>query len=123
MTTTDHILASLKQLRITYIRDEASLQLKVADQLAAAGIAFEREVRLDGRSRVDFLAAGNVAIELKTGKPNSRRTIAQVTRYAAFTRVSTIILVVERNIFWLPDDIDGKPVHYVALSSNWGIAL
>jgi hypothetical protein len=109
-------------LRLHAVTSEYQVQDALAAALTAAGISFEREVRLSPRNRVDFLCEGGVAIEVKRGKPNTRRVQAQVDRYCACEQVTALVIVTERALIWTPSSSSGKIVQTVALSLNWGLA-
>ena len=102
------VLAALHPLRLTPMEDEIGLQDRIETALTAGGITFEREVTLCRGSRIDFLAAGGVGIEVKRGKPAKGPLLRQMARYAASESVSALILVTERTTA-LPREIDGKP--------------
>lgn len=119
---TEVILKILGQIRSVYFRDEYAIQKRIAELLTANEVDFQVEYSLDRRNRVDFLAGGTL-IEVKAGKPNSQRLASQVERYAQFPEVEAVVIVVERNVFRVPLCVNGKPVHYVSLSSNWGVAF
>lgn len=115
------ILNVLRNLRINVVDEEYELQDQIAKALSSANIAYQKEYRLGRRNRVDFFIDG-IVIEVKKGKPYSGQVIKQIERYAAFKEVTTIILVVERNLD-LPKKINGKPVYSFGLNKLWGIAL
>lgn len=117
------ILDTLRNLQLHPQALEYRIQDRIAESLTYRGVSFRREYRLGPRNRVDFLCPDGIAIEVKKGKPGSAALTAQAERYAAFDVVSTIVLVVERCVFDAPETVNGKPVHYVALAKNWGIAL
>lgn len=119
----DVILRALEGLLLHPQGKEFDIHDVIAEAIHGRGVSFEREFRLGPRCRVDFLCADGIAIEVKKGKPNGPALTAQVTRYAAFEAVSAVVIVVERCVFDAPDEVHGKPVHYVALSRNWGISL
>jgi len=121
--TVDQVLAALRRIRIHPAAAEADLYAAISAQLLAAGIPFEREVRLGPRSRIDYLVAGGIGIEVKKGKPNSRTLAEQAERYCRFDQVTALILVVERSVFTHPTRLHGKPVYYLSLTRLWGIAL
>jgi hypothetical protein len=123
MTLLDQVTKAMATLRVHSVGVEAELQQQIAGVLDDVGIRYGREVTIGPRSRVDFLVEGGVVIEVKMGKPNSSQVIHQLTRYAEFEAVQALVLVVERNVYWLPESIAEKPVRYVSLSRNWGVAL
>lgn len=124
LTTGPNVLGVLRGIRAPLITRETSLHELVADALAGAGVAFEREVRLGPRERIDFLAEGGVGIECKKGKPNGPSLLRQITRYAAHERVVSIVVVTawERHVR-VPGEILGKPATVVGLNRNWGLAI
>jgi hypothetical protein len=117
------ILDALSSLRLHPQAKEFDIQEAIRQKLYTTAIPFWKEHKLGPGARVDFLCGYGIAIEVKKGKPNSATLRAQAARYAAFDAVFCIILVVERCVFDAPAEVDGKPVHYVALAKNWGIAL
>ena len=84
------VLAAL-QGRIYGGRCETQIQARVAAALGAAGLVFERECRLSGRDRPDFLVGGQVVVEVKLKTPRSV-VLRQLGRYAEHDRVEAIVL-------------------------------
>lgn len=108
------IVEILTERRFHYA-DEDQLQAGLAAALRDAGFEVEREVRLDGRSRIDLLVEG-VGIEVKVaGKADAVRR--QVDRYLADDRIEGLVLVTTRARHWLPPKINGKPVRVVSLQA------
>ena len=70
---------------------EIQLHEGIASVLDAEGIAYEREVVLDPKNRLDFLVVGAVAIEVKVGGSLSQ-ALGQVNRYCAHGRVGGVLL-------------------------------
>jgi len=99
---------------------EKNVVESIIDILDENGIDFRREVKIGERCRVDFLV-GDIAIEVKKGKPNSGKVVEQLLRYSKSDDVGTIILVSERGLFSNIREANGKPVRYITLSKNWGI--
>lgn len=93
---------------------EATLQAEISAKLTEAGIEHQREVRLDAKNRIDFLA-GPVGIEVKI-KGAKRDIYRQVERYALFDEISTLVLVTNVAVR-MPATISGKPVHVIPLTS------
>ncbi len=95
--------------------NEAELQQGIADVLAAQEIAFEREVRMGKRDRIDFMVVGGTGIEVKVGGPTSA-VIRQMFRYAECPQIERLILVTacERHR-GVPGIINDKPVHVLLL--------
>lgn len=70
---------------------ETQLHDLIGQVLDQAGYAFEREVPLDGKNRLDFLVAGAVAIEVKCDG-SFAEAVRQVDRYAALDLVGGVVL-------------------------------
>jgi len=119
----ENVVRALGDLRLHAMRSEYAVHEAIATCLRAAGIAFEHEVRVGSRCRVDFLCAGGVAIEVKRGKPITRVVAEQVERYCMCDPVRALVLVTERGLQQVVTEAHGKPVRTVTLAENWGIAL
>ena len=117
----DSIIAAVSSLRLSPAVEEYALHDAIAGALARHGVAYLHEARLAPRCRIDFLCDG-VGIEVKRGKPDRRRLIAQCERYLDNEALEALILVVDRAVF-LPDELRGKPVVTIGLNRLWGIAL
>lgn len=117
----EEIMKALQTLRAPIQQGEYDLHRLVMDALGCAGIEAAHEVKLGPRCRIDLMA-GSVGIEIKRGKPEHGRLIAQLTRYAQCPQVSGLILVAEGSVR-VPASIAGKPVRAVCLNRLWGIAL
>ena len=76
-------------------QDEDALQRGVAEALEP--FAFTRELRLDGRSRIDFVVHGewNVGIEVKI-KQAAPEVARQVRRYLKSEMIDGLVLVTTR---------------------------
>lgn len=120
---TDAIVEALAAIQVPPSESEAYLHGAITAALLDAGIAFSHEHSLGRGCRIDFLCDGGVGIEVKKGKPNRKSLAKQVERYAAFKAVTALVVVVERNLFDPIREAGGKPVAYVSLSRNWGVAL
>jgi hypothetical protein len=119
----ERIIEALRTLRVGTTIAEYDLQNKIADALDLAEIPYAREHLLGRGSRVDFLAAG-VAVEVKKGKPNRSKLVAQIERYAAYDEVDAVVIVVETSLFApIRETSNGKPCAVVGLQKLWGIAL
>lgn len=118
----EKVLTALRPLRLTQAEDEIALQNRIETALLASGVSFIREAPLTRGSRIDFLTAGGVGIEVKRGRPARTQLLSQLERYAASERVAALVLVSER-LPSLPDRIGGKPCLRVGLHGNWGVAL
>lgn len=119
--TLDAVVHALSVLRAPIQQGEYDLHALVRDCLDAQGIASTHEVRLAPRCRIDLMC-GQVGIEIKRGKPDKQRILAQLSRYAACEQVSALILVTERTVA-VPTTLHGKPVKLICLNRLWGIAL
>ena len=115
------IIQALESLRAPIQQGEYDLHRLVMDALDAHGISYEHEAKLAPRCRIDLLC-GSVGIEIKRGKPDRARLIAQLTRYAQCEQLTGLILVAEKSIS-LPRTTAGKPLQIICLNRLWGIAL
>jgi len=114
-------VAALRGLRYEGGASEYEIHGQIEAALKSAGIAFEREVKLGARRRIDFLTAGGIGIEVKKGKAASGAVAEQVDRYGESERVKAVVLVVERSVFRAPEETSGgKPVVYLSLSKLMG---
>lgn len=112
----------LQNIRVNIMRDEFKLQEIIAREFTRAGILYEKEYLLGPRSRIDFLVAGGVGVEVKKGKPYRRQVAEQLAKYAASPEITSIVLVVERTLD-IPKEINGKRCYSFGLNKLWGIAL
>ena len=119
--TAEAVLQALGTIRAPIQTDEYDLHALVAQALFAAGLPCAHEVSLGPRCRIDF-TCGSVGIEVKRGKPERARLLAQLQRYAACTQLSALVLVSERAVS-LPRQLGGKPLHALCLNRLWGISL
>ena len=117
----ERILTALRALRAPIQQGEYDLHRLVMDALDAAGIAYEHEVSLAPRCRIDLMC-GRVGVEIKRGRVERAKVLRQLTRYAACPQVAGLILVTEKSL-GLPREIGGKPVRVICLNRLWGIAL
>jgi hypothetical protein len=96
------------------LEDEKRLQADLHSHLAAAGVELRREVRLDPKSRIDFMA-GAIGIEVKI-KGSKRDIYRQVERYCQFEAIAELVLI--SNVpLGLPAFISGKRIHIIDLTS------
>ena len=117
----DAVYEALTALRAPLQQGEYDLHRLVMDALATAGIPYAHEVKLAPRCRIDLMC-GRVGIEIKRGKPEPKRILQQLARYAACEGVDGLILVAERTVA-VPRTMQGKPVRVICLNRLWGIAL
>lgn len=117
----EEVYDALTALRAPIRQGEYDLHRLVMEALAAAGLPFAHEVTLAPRCRID-LTVGRIGIEVKRGRPEPKRILAQLRRYAACDGIDGLILVAERTVA-VPPSLDGKPVRVICLNRLWGIAL
>ncbi|MDO4483330.1 MAG: hypothetical protein Q4C54_02495 [Clostridia bacterium] len=117
----DEIIATLKTIRAPIQQGEYDLHQIVMDTLAARGIPFVHEAKLGPRCRIDLLCGG-VGLEIKRGKPDRKKLISQLTRYAGCDGITALVAVCEGSVA-LPRTLCGKPVAAICLNKLWGIAL
>lgn len=108
MTATD-VTAAIRAHAFRF-ENEAELQAGIAIALAEHRIAFEREVVLSGRDRIDFVV-GTVGIEVKL-KVGTNEVIRQLHRYAQHGALSSLILVTSslRLASSIPHEMNGKVI-------------
>ena len=119
--TISAIVKALAAIRPEAQPEECDLHVLVARALGDSGIACRHEVRIAPRCRVDFLA-GRIAIEVKKGRPSPALLRRQVERYLGMEALDGIVVAAQIAVD-LPRLIHGKPVAFVALNRNWGVAL
>lgn len=117
----DELVRILKKLRIPYTADEYGIHERIAAVLDGHELQYTHEAVIGSRCRIDFLCGG-IGIEVKRGKPDRKRVLAQCSRYAACEAVRGIILVIDTAVK-LPSSVNGKPLTVIGLNSLWGIAL
>lgn len=110
-----HLAAVIGQHRYRYA-NELELHAGIALALDAAGITYEREVKLDARDRIDFLCE-DIGIEVKIkGGPSS--VLGQLGRYSRHERIGALMLVTERSQLTrvvAAKVLNGKPFKGLAL--------
>lgn len=108
------IAAAVRGFRFRYASED-ELQRGIAKALAGAGFVVEREVRLDGASRIDLLV-DRVGIEVKVDG-NARTVARQCARYLAHEPLDGLILVTNRvRHLRLPAEVNGKPIIVIELA-------
>lgn len=120
--TVGEVLRILRNIRVGITFDEYELQHLIAELLEKSNIHFKKEYKLAARNRIDFLVEGGIGIEVKKGKPNRAQVSRQLERYAAFSEVKAVILVVERSVN-ISSDVNGKKCILFGLNRLWGVAL
>lgn len=117
----ERIFSALSAVRVGAQPEEYEIHREIARALDAAGIEYIHECPLLPGRRIDF-ACGSVGVEVKKGRPNGPRLRAQLVRYLEHTRLTAVIVVVQRPCA-LPESLCGKPVRVLALNRLWGVAL
>jgi hypothetical protein len=105
----------LKQSSFSYGTEERKLQDAIEELLKSKGVEYKREYVFDSDNRIDFLVGVGIGIEIKIkGAVNS--VDSQLTRYAQFSEVSSLILVTTKSEHkLLPQEILTKPLYIVHL--------
>ena len=100
------------------LSSEKAAQAAIAEMLAGAGLAAEREFILAPGERPDFfLPESGLAIEVKIRAPKMA-IFRQLRRYAAHDRVRGLLLL-SNTAMGLPAEIDGKPACILSLGRAW----
>lgn len=96
------------------LTSEDSIQRGIERVLEVFGLSFEREFRLSGADRLDFLVDG-IAIEVK--RQGSRQDLLrQLSRYAQHEAVRELLVVTARlQLSDLPSELHGKPLDCLSL--------
>ena len=118
---TESVLEALRAMRPPYALYEADLHRMVAERLAECGFVFQHEATVSRGCRIDYLV-GDVGVEIKKGKPRPTDLQKQLSRYAQSESVRSLIVLSWCSVD-LPERINGKPVHALALSQLWGVSL
>lgn len=121
MSEFERILAALSAIRVPAQPEEYEIHELVGRELSTAGIEYTHECPLMPGRRIDFLC-GDVGIEVKKGRPDAHRLLAQATRYLESDKLSSLIVVAQRPCT-LPETIGGKCVRVLCLNRLWGVAL
>lgn len=95
--------------------NEFALHDELARRLTAAGIGFEREVRMGAKKRPDF-RIDDIAVELKIDG-GVMAILRQLKRYADDPRLAGVVLVTTRPVS-IPSSLGGKPLAMVSLWRN-----
>ena len=121
MTEMERLTEAISRLRAPLQQGEYDLHRLVMDALDAAALPYVHEAKLAPRCRIDLLC-GSIGVEIKRGKIEKGRILAQLTRYAACEQLTGLILVTEKTVP-VPAVIEGKPLRLICLNRLWGIAL
>lgn len=111
------IIARLIQMNRFQLTDEKRTQAQIAEIFTAAGVKFDREVRLSDADIVDFMVDGEIAIEVKI-KGQRKAIYRQLERYSLHGCVKQIMLVTSVSMN-LPPTIGGKTTCVASLSQGW----
>ena len=117
------VVCLAKSIRMDLAKTERDIVSLFSSVLTVEGIGHDTEQYVAPRCRVDVLTDDGVVIEFKRGKPNTKRVSEQVERYTKSDRVKAVVLVSERGLHRHISEANGKPVEYVALSTNWGVVV
>lgn len=112
----EQIASVLKACRFRF-SNEAQLQEAIEQALHARGILARREVVLAPGDRVDFVADGDIALEVKI-KGAFTSVAEQLQRYAASPTIACVLLATtRRQLLAMPDTFHDKPVRCVLLKA------
>lgn len=112
-TSNAQVIEALRTSRFTHSNEE-ELQRGIEQAFASAGIEAQREVRLSGRDRIDFLVGG-IGVEVKVAG-SAASAFRQLERYAESDLVEELVLVTDRaQVGAQPATVGGKPLTVVAL--------
>jgi len=100
---------------------EMDLHRLVGERLAECGFTCLHEAAIAKGCRIDYLV-DDIGVEIKKGKPKAPVLLKQLARYAQSDRVGSLIVVSWQSVA-LPNCINGKPIHSLALSQLWGVSL
>ncbi len=118
---TEPVLEALHAMRPPFALYEADLHCLVGQTLHDKGFSYLHEARLAPRCRADYLV-GDVAVEIKKGKPRPVDLRAQLLRYAMCDGVRCLVVLTWQSVE-LPETIAGKPVYRLAMAQLWGVSL
>ena len=111
----EDVVRALSAIRSPQVLGEYDLHALAARALQEAGVEFIHEAPVAPRCRVDFLA-GDTAVEIKRGRPDAKRLLSQLARYARSPLVASLAVVSERRCP-LPASVCGKPLSMTACPS------
>lgn len=116
MSDSKALIEALRSVRFRFSSEE-DLQLGIEKLLTSRSIPFEREVRLDAYSRIDFMVGG-VGVEVKIDG-SAEELGRQVLRYLQHENVREIVVVTTRATHRdLPRELEGKKISVVYLFSS-----
>lgn len=118
MTAPDPIIAAIHAGRVD-LSDEKRAQADIGLLLTAAGLGWEREVRLGNAGIIDFVVGGEIGLEVKLHAHNSAsRMLRQLERYAETGRFRAMILASNRAMS-LPPQVRGVDAYFASLGRGW----
>lgn len=96
---------------------ENNLQADIAYLLGSMGIEFRREVALNSKDRIDFVA-GKIGIEAKVDGSHDQ-VLRQLSRYAQSDSIESILLVTRRSVHRRMDgtELNGKKIYVFWVNS------
>ena len=115
------VLEALRAMRPPFALYEADLHALIGQRFSQSGLSYTHEAAIAKGCRIDYLV-GDVGVEIKKGKPQSKALLRQLKRYAQCDSVQTLVVVTWQSVV-LPNTINGKPVHTLALTKLWGVSL
>lgn len=117
------VVCLAKSIRMDLARSERDIVSLFSSMLTTEGVGHDTEQYVAPRCRVDVLTDDGVVVEFKRGKPNTKKVSEQIERYAKSDMVKAVVLVSERGLHRHLSEVNGKPIEYVALSTNWGVVV
>ena len=122
MDNIERAIGAIKALRPPAVIDEIELQDMVEAALKENDIEYKREARCGKNCRVDFLLPCGTALEIKARRRPYKALMAQLSRYAACDEISAIVLVTN-DAAHIPAKLCGKPLLYLNVKRQWGVAV
>lgn len=98
------------------LQNEKILQQQVEDVFRNSQVPYEREVKLNNMSIIDFVIDG-VGIELKING-SGKEIYRQLVRYSEFPQIKALVLITNKALL-LPKYINGKYTHIINLGISW----
>ena len=111
--TSDELCLMLER-SVRGVGTEEEIQRSIEKLFKKNAVAYQREVRLDKASRIDFMVEA-IGVEVKVGGGISA-VIRQLHRYAEFASVSELVLVsTKTSLARVPVELNGKRVRVALL--------
>jgi hypothetical protein len=106
---------TIRSCRFRYASED-QLQQGLEEALLAHGFAVEREVRLDGRNRIDLMVDRAIGVEVKVAG-TAEQLRRQAARYVRFDEVEGLVIVTSRVRHLAASlRLNGKPIEVVCLA-------